>query len=288
MGKRVNLAALAIDDEVAPARRPRGETVAGIASQESAPSVPIHTVTLNPLNKRPSGDDDQIAEMAETIRVHGVIQPLVVCSATAYLAEFPDQRDAVVPADWVVLIGNRRLRAARLAGIQDVTILVNDERAVSMYEVMLVENGQRRELPPIREAEAMSEVLAKSSVSQRELARRIGKSAMYVTQRLALLKLIPELKLAFEAGDLTIERAREFGELPVPLQLTIVAAGKPYRRPVNAGETSSGAALRSIRVSTPAVAAESIRKKFSQAELAELIQLLSEHLAASQASTSTS
>lgn len=278
MGKRVNLAELAVDDWDPPAPS-ASQAAAPVRRDEPGPNrvVPIEAVALNPLNKRPAGADDELEEMAETVRVHGVIQPLVVCSTEAYLAEFPEQREAVWGCTWVVLIGNRRLRAARLAPLHEVSIVVNDEQVTSMYEVMLIENGQRKELPPLHEAEAMAEVLKSTSISQRELARRIGKSHVYVTHRLALRKLIPELREAMECGDLTIERAREFGELPEAEQRAVVAAGKPYRRLSGDGVTKR-AAVRSIRVSSPAVAAESIRKTFTHSELEELVQLLSEHL----------
>lgn len=283
MGKRVNLADLAVDDLDIPAPTPAAapapaaERVATNGAAVAGPNrvVPIGAVVPNPLNKRPAGGDDELTELAETIREHGVIQPLVVCSSARYLAEFPDQRGTIATAEWIVLIGNRRLLAARMAGLDEVSIVVNDEQVTSMYEVMLVENGQRRDLPPILEAEAMAEVLKADSVSRRELARRIGKSHMYVTQRLALLKLIPELRALFERGTLTIERAREFGELSEAEQRAIVAAGAPYRRSRGNGVISRSA-VKSIRVSTPAAAAESIRNTFSPDELAELIRLLSE------------
>src|SRR5882757_178749 len=277
MGKRVNLADLAADDIDFAARATPPDPSAHPDAESPQRVVPIGSVSLNPLNKRPPDGDDELFELAETIREHGVIQPLVVCSVAAYLAEFPDQRKSVESAEWVVLIGNRRLRAARMAPLDQVGIVVNDDRVTSMYEVMLVENGQRRELPPLLEAEAMAEVLKTASISQRELARRIGKSHPYITQRLALLKLIPELRAAFESGELTIERARAFGELPVAEQQRIVACGAPYRRPSGNGVTTR-AASRSIRVSTPSAAAEAIRKVFSADELAELIQLLSTQL----------
>lgn len=279
MGKRVNLADLAIDDElVVPSARRANAGHPDTAVPNRV--VPIRTVALNPLNKRPPGEpDDEISQMAETIRQHGVIQPLVVCSTEAYLAKFPNQREAVDDARWVVLIGNRRLRAALAAPLDEVPIIINDDQVTSMYEVMLVENGQRRDLPPVLEAEAMKEVLAAGAISQRELARRIGKSHMYITQRLALLKLIPKLRAALENGELTIERARELGELPRSEQQAIAAAGKPYRKLREASKSAEAARTRNIRVSTPAAAAESIRKLFSEAELTELIQLLSRDLA---------
>lgn len=297
MGKKVNLAELANDDYYEPSPAPAVSSVpklepvpdgpsapdksaTGAQAKDGAPAatlVPIDTVALNPLNKRPPGEDDEIADLAATIQERGVIQPLVVCSREAYVAEFPDQAGAVNGKRWIVLIGNRRLQAARAAGSVEVPILVNDESAASMYEVMLVENGQRRDLPPLLEAEAMSAVLSKEGISRRELARRIGKSHVYVAQRLALLGLIPELRRALQAGELKIELAREFGDLPPEQQEQIVEAGKPYRRLRGNGVTASrGSSGRRIRAATPAIAAESIRQSFSRDELAELIRLLTE------------
>lgn len=306
MGKRVNLAALAQDDfyeptppppadpapavaepvevepaqaaPVAPTRLRAAEPLLEEPSAESAGTrtVPLSTLTTNPLNKRHPGDDDQLLEMAETIRQHGVIQPLVVCSAEAYLSAFPEQRAAIGQAHWVTLIGNRRLGAARLVPLEEVAIVVNDDQVTSMYEVMLVENGQRKDLPPVLEAEAISEALKATGISQRELARRIGKSHMYVSQRLSLLKLIPEFRDLFERGILTVERARQLGELAAEDQTMIHAGGPPYQKQVRYGGSRPGAKV--IRVTSPAVAAESIRAKFNDEELAQLVHFLSAHI----------
>lgn len=315
MGKRVNLAALAQDDFyepspppvepdppladpepvaeqaavataevplVAPTRLRAAEPLAEEPPAQSSGTrtVPLSTLTTNPLNKRHPGDDDQLLEMAETIRQHGVIQPLVVCSAEAYLTAFPEQRAAIGEAHWVTLIGNRRLGAARLVPLVEVAIVVNDDQVTSMYEVMLVENGQRKDLPPVLEAEAISEALKATGISQRELARRIGKSHMYVSQRLSLLKLIPEFRELFERGVLTVERARQLGELTAEDQTTIYAGGPPYQKQVRYGGSRPGAKV--IRVTSPAVAAESIRAKFNDEELAQLVHFLSAHLKTSE------
>ncbi len=262
-GQRINLKEMARDRKgLAPVAELRSQ-----ASPAGVPAgVPIGTVALNPLNKRPPGEDAELGEMADTIRAQGLIQPLVVCSRSAYLAEFPDQ---AVAGEWVALIGNRRLQAANLAGLTEVPIVVNNERVTSMYEVMLVENGQRRDLPATLEAEAMEQVLRRERIPQAELARRIGKSGAYVTQRLDLLGLIPALRVAFDAGELTVRLAREVGKLPEVRQQEIVAGGKPYRI------TTPPPSPRRINAASPEAAAESIRKAFTPEELAELIRLLS-------------
>lgn len=272
-GRRVRLSSLAGAPDVADAAGPAGPA-ATLPAEHGVRRVSVHDVAANPLNKRPDVDDDEIAAVAETIREYGVIQPLVVCSAAAYLGAYPAQRDALDGAAWVALIGNRRLRAARLAGLREVDIVVNNEQATTMYEVMLVENGQRRDLSPWLEAEAMAEVLRTAEISQRELGRRIGKSHVYVLQRLALLRLVPELRDLLEQGELTIEQGRTFGDLPEDEQRAIAAAGAPYRRPGVNGVTTPRPPTRTIRASTPAAAAASIREQFSDAELGELIKLL--------------
>lgn len=227
MGRRVSYAALAADDPTDPA-------TTAAWTNAARRTVPIADLVGNPLNPRKPGADDSLEELAETIRAHGVLQAAVVCSVAAYLRNFPEQRGRLEHARWVVLIGNRRLAAARLAGQTELEVIENDELAASMYEAILIENGQRRDLPPILEAETMARVLEQTGISQRELARRIGRSHVFIGQRLALLRLIPELREAFEHGQLTIERARELGELDPTLQQDIAAGGPPFReRPPN-------------------------------------------------------
>jgi ParB family chromosome partitioning protein len=272
MGKRVNLAELATDD--IDAYTPTAAAARATEQQSPAQttrSVPVSTVTTNPLNARPASGDDELTDMAETIRERGLIQPLVVVTANDYLAEFPGQHESIDGADWVALIGNRRLLAARIAGLDDIPIIPSDDHVGGMWELMLVENVQRRALPPLREAEAMQQMLQREDISQRELARRLGKSHTYIAQRLTLLNLIPELRDALESDELTVETARQLGELPQQQQATIAAAGPPYRLRSTGNAVAS---RRSIRVSSPSSAAESIRAAFSDQELAELIRLL--------------
>lgn len=291
MGKRINLAALAEEDlveetdtitpEVIPPRAAAAAAAEPVAATVVEPgrsrTVATSSVAVNPLNKRPKGEDDEIAALADTVIGQGVIQPLVVCSVDAFLAEFPDQADTFGPEiEWVALIGNRRLLAVRRAGLDEIDIIVTNDQVASMYEVMLIENGQRRALPPLHEAEAMDEVLKKENISRRELGRRIGKTHTYINQRLALLNLIPPLRAALEHGELKIELARQFGDLEHARQHEIVAAGRPYRVPTPGNAVSNHARRRNIRAATPAIAAQSIRERFTPDELAELIRLLTE------------
>lgn len=259
MGRRVNYAELAKRDG-AP-RRVNG-------ADSRLRRVPIESVDLNPLNGRPE-EDTELEQLAETIREHGVIQPLVVCSVAAFSAEYPGESfdDDV---EWVALIGNRRLLASRIAGVVELDVIPDDLRLASMFEVMLIENGQRRSLPYSREAEAMVRAMEKAQISQRELARRIGVAPMVITHRKALLRLVPTLRAALDAGELTERLARQLGDFSADRQEEVVANGKPYRIP------SNNPAPRRINAASPEAAAESIRKAFTPGELTRLIALLSQ------------
>lgn len=299
MGKRVNLAELAreevpqhysapssprpVDD--VPAPTPSAPAEEAVAAPEPGPAtsmLPVAEIVSNPLNQRAADDDEdgEFYELVATIRGHGILQPIVVCSASAFSNRYPDQQQLVDGARWIALIGNRRLRAAAVAGLREIPALVNDDRVASMYEVMLVENSHRKALGPLHEAEAMQRLLSEANISQRALATRIGRTPMYVSQRMALLGLIPALREAFELGALKVEQARQFGSLPEQEQEAIAAAGPPYRRPPPVQSAQSLEAprrtRRSIAVSSPARAAASIREVFTETERAELIRLLSE------------
>ena len=295
MGRRVNFAALAEEEvpDFAPAPpRPVPPTTSapaptpsskdGAATAEDAGRLgesvlPIADIAGNPLNRPGAADetdDEDFRELVDTVRTHGVLQPILVCSRDAFAERYPEHKQAIDGSQWVALIGNRRLAAATEAGLKEVPAVVNDERITSMYEVMLVENGHRKNLSPLDEAQAMSRVLEEEHITQRELARRIGRTAMYVSQRLALLGLIPELREALVMGILKVELARQFGSLSEAEQRAIVEAGQPYRRQPT-DQAAKAASTRRISAATPEQAAESIRKLFSPEELAELLRLLS-------------
>lgn len=296
MGKRVNLAELAREEvpenysartpaEAPPDPAPPSPTTPKpVEEADPGPTtsmLPVGDIVSNPLNQRAAADEEdaEFYELVATIGNHGVLQPIVVCSAAAFADRYPEQQAAVDGARWVALIGNRRLRAAGVAGLQQIPALVNDDRVASMYEVMLVENSHRKALGPLHEAEAMKRLIEEANISQRALSTRIGRTPMYVSQRMALLELIPPLRDALETGTLKLEQARQFGTLPITEQEAIAAAGPPYRRqPAGAAVNSESPrrTRRSIAVSSPARAAASIREVFTETERAELVRLLLE------------
>jgi ParB family transcriptional regulator, chromosome partitioning protein len=131
-------------------------------------------------------DDDQLAELASSIRAHGVLQPLVV-------SQRPD-------GGYELIAGERRWRAARQAGLTAVPALVKEATPRTRLELALVENIQRRDLNPIEEARAFRQLLDEHDLTQEELGQRIGKSRLAVTNRLRLLQLPEPARQAIADG----------------------------------------------------------------------------------------
>jgi ParB family chromosome partitioning protein len=296
MGKRFNLTEFAAEKPFVPpaynakGASPNGSTAGpatAVTDEEGfsgAQGLPVSSIALNPLNERPDEDDEDIAGLAATLRDYGVIQPILACSSVAFIARYPATATEIGAASWVVLIGNRRLRAARRAQIETVPAIVNDDQLATMYRAMLIENLQSRAMPPLHEAEAMSKAMQEEGLTQTALAAQIGKTQGFVSQRLALLKLVPELRSAMAAGDLVVEVARQIADLPPAQQHAIATRGKPYR--VDQGSEPKSSAARRGWAASPVRAAAAIEKAFTNAdELTELIDLLNAQLAALQAAS---
>lgn len=221
---------------------------AALRSRTGRPtSLRLGELQPNPDNPRYDADDPETIELAETMRSVGQLQPAIVVPRQDYLACYP--RAQLGPAPWVVVIGNRRLAAARIANREalDVRVAVDIQSADDLEDRILIENIQRKDLPPLLEAERLQRRLDQG-VTFRDLAAKIGKSHTYVKQRVDLLKLIPELQKLFRAGQIRVKGARWLGAQPEEIQRSILAAGGPYDEP--ARSAASGAAVNPV--STPA------------------------------------
>ncbi len=176
--------------------------------------VRIEQLAHNPYNPRETLTG--IKEMADSIEVHGIIQPLTVVTRDAFLRAHPGQDDALATADFAVVDGNRRLAGAHLAGLDELPVHVDDTlvaTADNMLETALVAAVQHVDIEPLDQAKALERLLVVHG-SQRQLAKRLGKSHVWVSQRLALLNLTPELQQAVEDKTLPVEVARTVGRLP--------------------------------------------------------------------------
>lgn len=137
----------------------------------------INTVVVNPLQPRKIFDEKSLEELASSIREHGIIQPIIVTKKDKH---------------YIIVAGERRYRAARIAGLNKIPVIVKDLSEKERRELALIENIQREELNPIEEAEAMKVLIDEYGMTQEQLAASLGKSRPAVANVVRLLKL-PEL-----------------------------------------------------------------------------------------------
>jgi ParB family chromosome partitioning protein len=169
------------------------------AGGEDAPAgaklsqISVEEIEQNPYQPRKTFDDDELAALRESIRNHGVLQPLVVRQ---------------VGERYQLIAGERRLRAARAAGMQAVPVSVVDFNDQQVLEAALVENIQRTDLNPIEKAHGFKEYLARYHMTHEQLATRLGLARPTITNLVALLELPAELQDAVRVGQMSTGHAK--------------------------------------------------------------------------------
>lgn len=163
--------------------------VKGLFDSRRVLELPVEDIAPNPDQPRTSFSPEALGELADSIAVHGILQPLTVRR---------------VAGGWQLISGERRLRAARLAGLDTVPCLVATADREESSLLALVENLQRRDLDFLDEALALSQLVCAYHMTQAEVARRLGKSQGAIANKLRLLRLSPDA--------LTLLRARGFSE----------------------------------------------------------------------------
>ena len=166
-------------------------------SRETSSGVSVLSVgdiEPNKAQPRKSFDEDAIAELAESIKIHGVIQPIIVRQAG--------------DGFYVIVAGERRYRAAKLAGLTEVPVIVTELTSSEAAEVALVENIQRADLNPVEVAEAYKALIDDFSLTQQQLAERVGKPRSSVANALRLLELPDEIKKYVADGKLSDGHAK--------------------------------------------------------------------------------
>lgn len=172
------------------------------AETPAAPlGIPIDAIEANPYQPRIEMDDDALQTLADSIRVHGVIQPLVVTNAQE-------------PGRYVLIAGERRWRASRLAGLRVVPAVVKEAAPRAMLELALVENVVRADLGPLEEAAAYRQLIDDFGLTQAAVAERVGRSRVSVTNTLRLLALPDRVQAALTAGGISEGHARALLGLP--------------------------------------------------------------------------
>jgi ParB family chromosome partitioning protein len=164
--------------------------------------VPVDRVRRNPHQPRVAFNEEELAELAASIAAHGVIQPIVVRGSA--------------DGGYELVAGERRLRAARMAGLKMIPAVVRESEANELLELALVENVQRADLNPIEEASAYRELISEFGLTHEAVATRVGKSRVAISNALRLLDLAPETRQAIIDGRITEGHGRALAALTIP------------------------------------------------------------------------
>lgn len=165
--------------------------------------IPIANIIPNPRQPRTNFASDELDELAISIREHGVIQPLIVTQGEA-------------AGQYTLIAGERRLLAAQLIELEEVPVIIRGASDQELVELALVENVQRADLGPLETAEAYRQLTEDFNLSHEEIAARVGKNRVTITNTLRLLKLPDDVKGSLAGGFITEGHARALLALPTP------------------------------------------------------------------------
>jgi ParB family transcriptional regulator, chromosome partitioning protein len=180
-------------------RKPLGRGLGALLSVEQTSSaaepneIPIDSIEPSDVQPRTRFDEGKLADLSKSIRANGVVQPLLV------------RRKG---QGYELIAGERRWRAAQLAGLSFVPVIVRDVPDDKILELALIENIQREDLNPIEEAQAYKNLIESVGMTQETLAERVGRDRSYITNYLRLLRLPEDLRTLIEEGKLSTGHAR--------------------------------------------------------------------------------
>lgn len=171
---------------------PRGES---LEEPNGVLQAPVGQILPNPRQPRRDISAEGLRELADSIRLHGILQPLLVTAS--------------LDGSYVLVAGERRLEAARIAGLEFVPVVISQEEGdQARLELALIENLQRSDLNPLEEAEAYQSLCTEFGLTQEEVARQVGKSRSAVANTLRLLNLSPAGRSALAGGKISEGHAR--------------------------------------------------------------------------------
>lgn len=168
------------------------------ATKEEIIEVSLEELRANPYQPRKVFDEEALQELANSIKEHGVFQPIIVKKSIK---------------GYEIIAGERRVRASKLAGLETVPAIVRNLDDTQMMEIALLENLQRENLSAIEEAIAYKTMIEKLNLTQEELSNKIGKSRSHITNMLGLLRLPEEVQNMVNSNQLTMGHARALSKL---------------------------------------------------------------------------
>ena len=175
------------------------EKILDSSSVDEVVELPIDELRPNPYQPRKVFDEDKLNELAESIKEHGVFQPIIVKKSSI--------------KGYEIIAGERRVKACKIAGIDKIPAIIRDFSEQQMMEIALLENLQRENLNSIEEAMAYRSLLDAMGVTQEELANRLGKSRSHITNMLGLLNLPEEVKDMIVEEKISMSHARVLSKM---------------------------------------------------------------------------
>lgn len=167
--------------------------------KEEVVDIKLELIQPNPFQPRRHFDDEALNELAESIRINGVLQPVII--------------KKVGNEEYILVTGERRCRASLIAGFSTVPAIVRDYNNQYLAELALLENIQREDLTIVEEAEAYQNVIKAMNLTHLELATKIGKSRSYISNALGILSLPKEVLDEINKGNITMGHARSLSKL---------------------------------------------------------------------------
>ncbi|CZQ92053.1 MAG: ParB/RepB/Spo0J family partition protein [Trichococcus flocculiformis] len=161
---------------------------------EKVQEIPLDEIRPNPYQPRKTFDDSTLRELADSIMLNGVIQPVILRQSSV--------------KGYEIIAGERRVRASRLAGKTTIPAIVREFDETAMIEVAILENLQREDLTPLEEAEGYQTLMNKLNLTQVDVAQRLGKSRPYIANHLRLLNLPQDVKGMLQEGLISMGQAR--------------------------------------------------------------------------------
>lgn len=177
-------------------------------TDERIEQLSVDAIVANPHQPRTAFDSAELDDLAASIKEHGIILPLIATK--------------VGDGQWQLIAGERRLRAAKLAGLKTVPVIVRDLNEQKQMELALIENLQRADLNPLEVARVYQKLIDEFNLTQDQLGKRVGKSRPAVTNTLRLLGVHQTVRTAIENGEISGGHARVLAGLPEEDQLTML------------------------------------------------------------------
>ncbi len=210
-----------------------------VEAGESVQQIPLEAIVASPLQPRTEFRGEGLEELTESIREHGIIQPLIVRQRAGR---------------YELIAGERRWRAAKALGLKNAPVIVREAGDQEVLEVALIENIQREDLNPVEEALAYERLARDFHLRQEDIARKVGKSRAAVANSIRLLDLAPQVREWLAAGELSVGHAKvllgakqpeeqvRLGEVVLKQGLTVRATERLLASHQAGGETAAGRA----------------------------------------------